>query len=298
MLKHLHTFTGHQNPVYTLTFSDKADIFYSAGNDKGVVEWSLKKMAFIMVKMPVQRSVYALHNYNNQLFIGEQSGAFSVFDFDKQKLLAKINAHPKPIFDIKTIIRKNELLVASEDGMVSVWSLADFKELHRFYVCPSTVRTIALSPNQTEISLGCKDHRIYIYNSADYSPKQVLSAHTFPITSLAYHPEGKYMLSGGRDAQIRVWDSHYQLQKTISAHMFTVYDIQFHPSLPYFATCSQDKSIKLWDSKTFKLKKIQSLEKTGLGHSHSVNKLAWSHDGNFLISTGDDKKIMVWKMEL
>ncbi|MGF1923795.1 MAG: hypothetical protein ACQUHE_06420 [Bacteroidia bacterium] len=34
----------------------------------------------------------------------------------------------------------------------------------------------------------------------------------------------------------------------------------------------------------------------GVGHSHSVNKIKWSADGQYLISTGDDKKIMIWKM--
>lgn len=87
MLKHLQTLPGHQNPVYALANSDEDGIFFSAGNDKGVVEWSLHTMAFVKVKMPVQSSVYCLHYYNKQLFIGERSGAFSVYDFNDQKVI-------------------------------------------------------------------------------------------------------------------------------------------------------------------------------------------------------------------
>jgi len=298
MLKHLHTFSGHQNPVYALANSNQEDLFFSAGNDKGIVEWSLKTMAFVRVKLPVQSSVYTLHVHHHQLFIGERSGAFSVYDLIKNELIVRINAHLKPIFDIKTISSKNELITTGEDGTVAVWSLNDFKEVYRFQAAYDTVRTIAVSPDQQEIAFGCKDHLIKIYSLSDYSLKQNLEGHTLPVTSLAYHPEGKYLISGGRDAQLRIWTlPSYELMHIVPAHMFTIYDIASHPTLPYFATSSQDKSIKIWDAENFKLYKILNLEKAGIGHTHSINKIIWSNDGKYLISTSDDRKVMIWEME-
>lgn len=297
MLKHVQTFSGHQNPVYALSAAADGNIFYSAGNDKGIVEWSIEKMAFVKVKMPVQSSVYYLHYYNNKLFIGERSGAFSVYDLKKEEIIVRINAHLKPIFDIKTVQSKNELITTGEDGTVAIWSLNDFKEIYRFQAAYDTVRTIAISPDETEIAFGCKDHLIRIYNLADYSLKQKLESHSLPVTSLAYHPQGKYLISGSRDAQLKIWSlPNYELKESIPAHMFTIYDIAFHPTLPYFATSSQDKSIKLWDAENFKLYKILSLEKTNIGHTHSINKIIWSNDGKYLISTGDDRKVMIWEI--
>ena len=125
MIKHLKTFSGHQNHVYALANSDKAETFFSAGNDKGVVEWSLETMAFVKVKMPVQSSVYYLYYHNNKLFVGERSGAFSVYDLNEEKVIARISAHTKPIFNIQVVKSKNELLTTGEDGAVAVWSLED-----------------------------------------------------------------------------------------------------------------------------------------------------------------------------
>jgi len=297
MLKHLHTFSGHQNPIYALTKSAKDGIFFTAGNDKGVVEWSLNQMAFVMVKMPVQSSVYYLHNFEDRLFVAERSGAFSVYDFLAQEITYRINAHPKPIFGMQTISYKNELLTSSEDGSVAIWSLSDFKELYRLEISTDTVRCIAISPTEKEIAFGCKDGSIHIYYSEDYSLKQILKEHSMGVTSLAYHPNGDYLISGSRDAQLKIWNPEdYTMTNNIPAHLFGIYDIAFHPTLPFFATASQDKSIKLWDANTFKLYKIASIDKMGIGHSHSVNKLCWSHDGSKLISTGDDKKVMVWEL--
>jgi len=295
MLTHLHTLSGHQNPIYALADSNKPDIFYSAGNDKGVVEWSLTTMSFVKVLVPVQSSVYTLHRHQDLLFIGQRSGSIIVFDLEQEKIAATLSHHQKGVFDIKTITSKNEVLSTGEDGTVAIWSLSDFSLLYNFPVIKDTVRTIALSKDEKEIVLGAKDGKIRIYYSSDYSLIHEIPAHTFPITALQYAPLGDYLISASRDAQLKVWSlPEYSPVQNIPAHMFSVYSVVFHPTLPYFATCSQDKSIKLWDSRDFKLKKILSLEKNTPGHFHSINKLIWSADGKYLISTGDDRQVMVW----
>ncbi|WP_316821407.1 WD40 repeat domain-containing protein [Pedobacter gandavensis] len=296
MLKHFHTLNGHQNPIYALANAPEKNTFFSAGNDKGVVKWSLETMGFVKVLVPVQSSVYALHCFGNLLFIAQRSGSILVFNLDEEKVIATLSFHQKGVFDLKTISHKNELISTGEDGMLAVWSLADFSLLYHFKVIPQTVRVIALSKDQKQMALGGKDGIIRIYNSEDYSLLHQLNSHTLPITSLQYAPTGDYLISGSRDAQLKIWSlPDYELINSIAAHMFSIYAIAFHPTQPYYATCSQDKGIKIWGSQDFRLYKILSLEKNTEGHSHSINKLIWSTDGAYLISTGDDRQVMVWK---
>jgi WD40 repeat protein len=298
MLKHLETLAGHQNPIYALADAAAADRFYSAGNDKGVVEWSLTDMAFVRVVVPVQSSVYALHRLNNMLFIGQKSGVILVFELAENKVIATLRYHQKGVFDLKTLVTKEELISTGEDGMVAVWSLKDFSLLYHFQV-NQTVRVISISNDEKEMALGAKDTLIRIYNTEDYSLIREVHGHTLPVTSIAYSPSGEYMISGSRDAQLKVWSlPAFELVKNIPAHLFSIYSIVFHPTLPYFASCSQDKSIKLWSSRDFKLVKILSNEKGTQGHFHSINKMIWSTDGRFLISTGDDRHVMIWGIDL
>jgi WD40 repeat protein len=299
MLKHLETLAGHQNPIYALADAEASDRFYSAGNDKGVVEWSLTDMAFVRVIVPVQSSVYALHRLNNMLFIGQRSGVILVFDLVANKIIATLRHHQKGVFDLKTLVRKDELLSTGEDGMVAVWSLKDFSLLYHFQVIAQTIRVMAISNDERELALGAKDTVIRIYNTEDYSLLKEVHGHTLPVTSIEYSPLGDYMISGSRDAQLKIWGlPGYELIKNIPAHLFSIYSIVFHPTLPYFASCSQDKSIKLWSSKDFKIVKILSNDKGTQGHFHSINKMIWSVDGRYLISTGDDRHVMIWAFEL
>lgn len=296
MLRHLKTLTGHQNPVYALAGTSGPDIFFTGGNDKGVVEWSLEKMTFLKVLMPVKHSVYSLQVHQEQLFAGLRSGEVMVYDFRSAAVTACFTAHPKPVFDIAAVPAKQEFLTAGEDGTVGVWSMKDYSLLYRIPVAAVTVRSIAISPDGHHAAFGCKDGSIRIYNLDDYSLLHIPGQHSLPVTALQYSPDGKYLVSGGRDAQLNFWDSTaYQLRHTIPAHLFTVYAIAFHPQLPYFATASQDKSIKLWGSDDLKLYKILSLEKGTPGHTHSVNKLIWTPDGRYLLSAGDDRQVMVWE---
>ena len=298
MLKHLKSLSGHQNPVYALANSGKPGIFFTGGNDKGIVEWSLETMTFLKVLMPVKTSVYSLHYYNDLLFIGLRSGEVSIFDLKKQAVTALFQAHEKPVFDIITVPEKKEFLTASEDGTVGIWSLADFSLLYRIKVSKDTVRSIAISPTGQQAAFGCKDGSVRIYDLNDYGLQHELEKHTLPVTSVAYSPNGKYLISGGRDAQLNFWSlPDYHLQQSITAHLFSIYGIAFHPTLPYFATASQDKSIKLWGSDDLKLYKILSIEKNTHGHTHSINKLVWSTDGKYLLTTGDDKLVILWEWE-
>ena len=52
---------GHGNPIFSLELSQKPGILFTGGNDKGLVEWSLKDNAFIKVMFPVKAYVYAIY---------------------------------------------------------------------------------------------------------------------------------------------------------------------------------------------------------------------------------------------
>jgi len=288
---------GHGNPIFTLELSQKPGILFSGGNDKGLVEWSLKNNAFIKVMFPVPASIYTIHCPVGLplMFAGLRSGEVLVFDFIQQKLLTPLRIHRAPVFDIKSVNNKKELLAASEDGTVSIWSLNTFELLHTIKVSADTIRSIAASPDEKQVAFGCRDNLIRIYDLEDYTLLKTLHGHTMSVFSLQYSPKGDQLVSGGRDAQVKIWDTtSYELTHNIPAHMFAVNHILFHPEHPYFATASMDKSIKIWSAADFKLHKIISREKGYASHQLSVNKLAWQ--GNQLISASDDKIIMIWEI--
>lgn len=290
--------TGHSNPIFALELSQKPGILFSAGNDKGLVEWSLEKQAYIKVMFPVAASVYAIHCPTGYplMFAGLRNGDVLVFDFIYQKITATLKQHTKPVFDIKFVPSKQELLVATEDGTVSVWDLNTLQLVHTIQVSSDTIRSISISPGEYQVAFGCRDNSVKIYSLTDYGFIGSLKDHSMAVFTVQYSPDGQYLLSGARDAQIKVWDTAtLTLQQSIAAHLFAVNHILFHPTQSYFASASMDKSIKIWGADDFKLYKIINRERGFASHQLSVNKLAWND--NQLLSTGDDKRIIAWDIE-
>jgi centriolar protein POC1 len=289
---------GHSNPIFTAELSQKPGILFTGGNDKGVVEWSLKNSAFIKVMFPVPASVYAIHCPVNYplLFAGLRSGEVLVFDFLQQKVITSLRHHQKPIFDIKSVKGKNELLIASEDGTVSIWDISTLGLLHHIKVSTDTVRCISISADEKQAAFGCRDSLVKVYDLEDYTIIKALAGHTMAVFAVQYSPGNDYLVSGSRDAQLKIWNARsYELIKNIPAHLFAINHIAFHPALPYFVTASMDKTIKLWGADDFKLYKIISREKGYASHHLSINKVVWS--GEQLISVSDDKKIITWLIQ-
>ena len=299
---------GHQNPVYALAADADQGVLYSAGNDKGIVRWNLETGKFERILSPVQHTVYGLHVLQGEqtLIAGMRNGLVRGMDTQTGVSRWELTLHQEPVFALGSLLGKSagvEVVVAAEDGTVSVWDPSRPTEpLYHLNVSESPIRCMAVSPDERWLSFGAKDGTVHIYYAADFSLHTVLSAHTMPVTSLLFSPDGKYLLSAARDArmvvtEIRSDTGEFTQKREFVPHMFAIYSMEFHPNLPVFATASRDKSVKIWSAEDFRLLKSLSIEKGWEAHRLSVNALTWHPNGDQLFTTGDDKVIMVWDVK-
>jgi len=293
------TLLGHQNPIYAIENGLDAHTIYTAGNDKGVVEWDLEHLSFRHVLTSVSSSVYALHQIKGTDFlaIGLREGVVLIVDVLAKKLCAKLQVDKGAVFALASLYAKQELIAIGESGNAFVWSIPDFKLVYRFPVAPTTVRVIRVSPDERQIVFGAKSGQVYIFDVADYHIHKTLDQHAMPVTAVDFSKDGRFLLTGGRDAQLNVFDTaDFGLSNNFVPHMFTIYGIAFHPQLPLFATGSRDKTFKLWHAEKFSLLKNVSRDKYYDSHTHSINAIKWTAAGDKLISIADDRMVKVWNL--
>jgi WD40 repeat protein len=115
------------------------------------------------------------------------------------------------------------------------------------------------------------------------------------VNSLCFYPDGKTLVSGGKDAHLNFWDtSTFDLIKSIPAHNYAIYKIAFHPTQTIFVSASRDKNIKIWNAETIEV--IQRLDaKNFNGHKASVNNLYFTKNGDQLVSVSDDRSMIIWE---
>lgn len=311
---------GHHHPVYTIAMAADGNRFYTAGNDKGVVQWSLAQPGFERVLCPVPHTVYALQVLPEGagLLLSMRSGAVWLVNTQNGQIIRRFELHQQPVFAFGTRLGaggQKELIIGSEDGWVSVWNLdqalnldhalaKEGKEegqpdpIFHFKLADAGIRCMAISPDGKWLGFGTKDGKITVLDAGDLSVFQVLNAHEQGVISLSFSPDNRYLMSSGRDARFCVFNtSDFALEKEFVPHMYAIYSMQFHPNLPIFATASRDKSVKIWSSEDYRLLRSISLDKGMEGHRLSVNGLTWDHSGRFLLTTGDDKTVMIWELD-
>lgn len=294
----IDTFSGHRDCVYALQPSAEDKYFYSAGGDGMIVKWDLTRPDWGDVVAQVPASVYALafDTTQNQLWVGQNYEGIQVIDPLEKRVVASAQLTTAAIFDI--VFFENQAFLALSDGVVIVMDRQAFAVRKHIKASQQSARCISINVLTREIAIGYSDNYIRVFGIDELDLRHTWEAHSNSVFSVCFSPDGRYLLSGSRDAHLKIWDvtNGYALHQDIVAHLFAINHLTYSPDQRLFASCSMDKSIKLWDATTFRLLKVIDRARHA-GHGTSINKLLWTSFHNQLISASDDRRISVWDIK-
>jgi WD40 repeat protein len=297
---HIATLTGHSGCVYAMDkgFSEKT--VFTAGSDRFIALWNLETLQAEKFSAALPAPVYTICHIpeKNILLAGTTTGSIHVIDLDKKEEIKILQHHRAAVFDIQYSLKTNCFYTAGGDGNFAVCSLDTMSLLKMKKLSYDKVRSIAFNDVTLEIAVALGDSNVLIFDLFTLEYKKDMIAHQLGekvvgANIVRYSPDSKFLLTGGRDAHLNIWSvENYELIKSIPAHNWAIYDIVFSPDGTLFATASRDKTIKIWDATSYQILKRITKENFE-AHTHSVNKLIWSTYGNYLVSVGDDKMVMI-----
>src|SRR5207245_524626 len=100
------------------------------------------------------------------------------------------------------------------------------------------------------------------------------------------------VVSGSRDKTARVWDLASGNSICLVKHEGAVFGVAFAPDGSTFATVGDDKLVHVWDSRT--AAEVRSFS----GHTRTVQAVAYSFDGLYLLSVSEDNTARRWELKV
>jgi len=128
----------------------------------------------------------------------------------------------------------------------------------------------------------------------------VLEGHTYAVSSLAFSPDGKVLVSGSSDHKVRTWD--VTLGKPLAlmhGHSEGVISVAFSPDGTVVASCSYDNTVRTWGAKSGTA--IRVIETVGYfewvcGANSLMHVVAFSPDGAAIVSGYTDGTVRTWSL--
>ena len=189
---------------------------------------------------------------------------------------------------------------ASGGKGTKLWDLATRQEIRTFDNNPATA--IAFSPDGKYLLCGGpgpfsvfspKPPYMKIFDVAtggevtDFEMKKHFREAQY-IWSVAYSPDGKYVLSGGTDKMV-LWDTSLGNSiRTVKVNG-VIRAVSFSPDGEYALSGGTDNTVRLWNAKNLtQIKKF-------VGHE-GIWSVAFSPDGKYVLSGGIDGNIKIWEL--
>jgi hypothetical protein len=122
--------------------------------------------------------------------------------------------------------------------------------------------------------------------------RMVLRGHTGDIWGVAVTPNGRTVVSGSIDENLKVWDLETgYCRATLVGHNAYVWCVAVAPDGRTVVSGSSDNTLKVWDLETGKCRA------TFKGHAGDVECLAVALDGRIVVSGSFDSTLKVWDLE-
>jgi WD40 repeat protein len=206
------------------------------------------------------------------------------------------------------------------DGTIKVWSLNTGKCVRVLGWGADGVSSVAYSPDgKYFVGAGSKmieEERIengvtVMYITSSPSDIKIFDAKTYDCVktlkandsgwqvSLAYSPDGKYIISSTGGKTIQMWDVEKgECVKTLEASAGSVSCLAYSLDGKYIVSGSNqphsktpDNNVRIWNAETGKC--IKTLE----GHTKGVRSVAFSPDGKYVVSGSNDNTIKIWEIK-
>ncbi|XP_055328561.1 transducin beta-like protein 3 [Paramacrobiotus metropolitanus] len=325
--KQLAELKGHFSAVTDIQIAAGMDQLISAGRDKVLIVWDLRK--FLQIKtLPVFEEIenfiilpsqnypeFGADNGALNILCGGSRGYLSVWDISNSRLIFPSDRSvPRQTIEESNRIQQiclsdglDKLFVVLVDQSILVYDFPALTVEVQFSGFNDKIYDIKFLDNENFAVVATNSQRLKVYELCT-THCVFGEGHTDMVLCVAVVPESGLIISGSKDNNIRIWTFDAKKKKikcvaVATGHTSSVGALvaSRSSSRPFFISGSEDSTIKMWHLRVEKEGKRSACSAeavhTEVAHENGINSLAISPDAKWVASAASDKTAKVWKKE-
>ncbi len=148
-----------------------------------------------------------LSNDKNELIVGTRGGKLYRVLTNDLSFLLHSDAHISCINDISFGNESNTFVTADAAGALKMWDLSDYKCSYTGFPTRQSVATrVFFTKDDNTVLVGYEDGFLRCYDTINAKAQlwEVAQSHRGSVTAI--YADANYILTGGQDGAIRVWN--------------------------------------------------------------------------------------------
>ena len=181
------------------------------------------------------------------------------------------------------------IVTTSRDSVARLWA-QDGQLLHVFEDAGDSYG-VAFHPHRPLMATTNLDGSLKLWNTTDKTLVQTIQAHTGPVWDVTFHSDGaEFLVSGGADQTVKVWDLAGTLLNTLPGHQSGVLRVAMHATKQLILSTGLDNIAKVWTLDGQLLSTLTAATSGG-----SLWSGAFNPTGDTIAIGGDDRMVQLWQ---
>ena len=282
------TLTGHDGATYAAAFSADGSLLATGGRDRVVRLWDCGTWTVRAELRGHEGTVFSASFAadGRTLATASVDRTVRLWDPATGTETGRLTGHEGRVFAVAFAPDGSTLATAGEDGAARIWDLAGGVTRH-VLEHPFRVNGVAWVDGGRRLATASGDGVVRVWNAADGRAAERLLGHTAPAWSIASAGTSAWVVTGGADGIVRLWDVDRRVGPVMPCGD-RVLAVACSPDGTAIATALASSTVRLWDARTLE---AGPLLRKAVGR---VNDVRFTPDSATVVGACDDGSVQLW----